>query len=375
MSRLDNPNSEIDLVSEAFRRVLGHRQYVSGPEVRELESLLAGWLQTRYAIGCNSGFGAHLLGLLALGIGPGSKIAVPAFAPASYLGALMRRGAVPVLIDVAANDFHMDPLALADRLDNRGLDLVIVYHLFGGTVDVCGILHLTGATPMMEVVTFSLGAHIGERHAGSFGMLSISCLREETTIGAYGDAGMIWTDDQPLSEKLCRMREEDARTDTHEGLLSGCFHQDSVHAGILLQKFGAWRESVKERNQQGALLAHAILEQNVPGVVVPPFYNHNTAHFVVFAEHRDALVGYLRSQGIAAAAWWPVPIFLQPGFRHLRHREGDFPEAERAARMSLWLPLPGTECERDALVARLAGFYASYRRYVCESPWERVSQS
>lgn len=308
-------------------------RYILGSEVELLEDKLAGWLGTRYAVGCNSGFGAHLLGLLSLGIGIGKRVAVPAFAPSAYIGTVIRQGAEPVLVDTAHDDFHMSPRAL-EKVLNSSIDAIVVHHLFGGAADMPSIMSLSEDIPVVEVLNYSLGSHIGGAYAGTFGALATSCLREETALGAYGDAGMVWTSRPELNEKLRRIRQENSSGSMHEDYVSGNFHQDTIHAAILLRKFEDWRRALGERRRRFIYLADAIHEQGIEEVCVPEFYHHDSTYFVIFAERRDALIAYLQSAGIQAKAWWAVPVYRQPGLRCLGYKKGDFPQAERAAERS-----------------------------------------
>jgi dTDP-4-amino-4,6-dideoxygalactose transaminase len=349
-----NMHEELQIIQNSFLDVLQHRQYILGPEVDSLENTLAEWLQTRYAIGCNSGFGAYLLSLLALGIGRGNRIAVPAFAPAPYLGIIIRRGAIPVLVDISPNDFHLSPSALAKVMEP--VDAIVVHHLFGGTADMTTIMSIAGAVPTIEVLTYSLGAQIGKAHAGTFGTLATSCLREETTLAAYGDAGMIWTSDPDLNERLRRIRRENESGSMREDYVSANFHQDTIHAAILIRKFDKWRNLLKARRQLSTQLANALWRQKFSEIIIPEFHLRCATHFVVFAERRDELVTYLQSRGISAKAWWPVPVYKQPAFHNLGCKKGDFPEAERAAAMSISLPF-GVSVEIDRLISELTKFY------------------
>jgi len=353
-----NLNIEWNLIEEALKEILQHQQYVQGPEVEQLEHLLASWMQTRFAIGCNSGFGANLLSLFALDIGVGSRVAVPAFAPFEFVGMIMRSGATPILVDVAPNDFHIAPSALVNQLNDR-IDAIAVYHLFGGAADMNAIVKAAGNIPIIEVLSYSFGTPIGARYAGTFGALSTSCLREDTAIGAYGDAAMIWTNRADLAEKIRRIRSDPnhSRTGIHEGIVSGCFHQDTIHAVMLLKKFDEWKKTLKERGLQAGSLAKAIVERDLHEITVPGFYHHHATHFVVLAERRDEIIFHLRAHGIAAEAWWPVPIHLQTGFQKLGYETGNFPEAERVAAMSLCLPLPRTHAEANQLADQLMAFY------------------
>ena len=353
----DGVQEELEVIRRASMAVLGHRCYVLGPEVQQLEVELAAMLGTRHAIGCNSGFGAHLLSLLALDIGTGSRVLVTPFSPSSFAGAVVRRGATVVLVDVAPEDFHLDTTQLIGPL--RDVDAVVVHHLFGGAADMAAICSAAGSIPVMEVVTYSFGARLGGRWVGTFGSLATCCLREETTFGAYGDAGMVWTNDPELAARLCTIRAESGWTDVYDGIVAGNFHMDTIHAAILLRRIHMLDAVQARRRHRAGLLVAALAAYGIGNLVVPDLWRELATRFVVLAPERDQLYSHLRSRGIAAEPWWPVPLHLQPGLRSLGYARGDFPNAERVSRMALHLPLPGEEQEAERLASELAGFYGS----------------
>ncbi len=348
---------EWQTLQQALLNVLQHRRFVSGPEVEQLEHVLANWLGTRYAIGCNSGFGANLLSLFALQLRPGAKVAVSAFAPHDDAGLLLRQNLVPVLIDTAPDDVHLDPHALAQQ-PASAFDAVFVHHLFGGAANMKALLQIAGARPVIEVLTYSFGARCADSYAGSLGTLATCCLREETTLGAYGDAGMLWTNREDLYHKIMRLRNQTAGNGGYDGTPSGCFLQDTIHAAVLLSKFKSWRRPREKRREQAAGFAQKIAARNVPALTVPPFHRAHSTHFVIFAEQRDALASHLKQRGFAVEAWWPKPIHLQSGFKKLGYARGDFPNAEHLASHSLELVLPDQEEEQEALVDCLSEFFS-----------------
>jgi hypothetical protein len=192
LSRNIDNDADLALLNEAAKSVVQHRNFILGPEVEMLEHEMAGWLQTKYAVGCNSGFGAQLLGILALDLELGARIAVPVLAPSDSIGVLLRKHFTPVLVDINTYDFQMDVSDLSHRIDDK-ISAIIVHHLFGGTADIKAIINVAGKIPVIEVLTYSLGARIDDHYAGISSTMATADLR--LTIGeeAWGDAGMIWT--------------------------------------------------------------------------------------------------------------------------------------------------------------------------------------
>ncbi|GAA4547847.1 DegT/DnrJ/EryC1/StrS family aminotransferase [Amycolatopsis samaneae] len=347
--------AEAAVIAEASEPVLEHGCYVLGREVAMLEDRLAGYLGTRHAVGCNSGFGAHLLSLLALDIGVGSNVLVSPFSPPSFAGAVVRRNARLHFADVDEDDFHVSASAIGDHVD--GMQLLVVHHLFGGAADMPVIRAAAGDVPIIEVLTYSFGTEVEPgRRAGTYGTVTTACLREETTLGAYGDAGMIWTDDPAVAERLRLIRKEDEYHEVYQGITAGNFHMDTLHAAILLRKLDRWAETARLRRERARLIQRAV--STVDGLKVPGATQDAATRFVILAEDREGLSRYLREYGIQAEPWWPVPLHLQPGFAGLGFAKGDFPNAESVAARSLYLRLPDEKSVLDRVPELLSNFSA-----------------
>lgn len=354
LSRQIDNDADLALLNEAAQSVVQHRRFILGPEVEMLEHEMAGWLQTKYAVGCNSGFGAQLLGILALDLELGARIAVPVLAPSDSIGVLLRKHFTPVLVDINRYDFQMDVSDLSRRIDDK-ISAIIVHHLFGGTADIKAILNLAGNIPVIEVLTYSLGARIDGHYAGTYGTMATADLRMTIGEEAWGDAGMIWTSNSSLAKEIREIRAE--KTDLYTGVTSGNFHQDTLHAAFLLRKFEGWKRKASKRSEQLAVFAQAMLDRKVYEITIPEFYNHYSTELVVLAENRDQLMTYLQKCDIESSIWWPLPIHLQPGFQSLDHKRGDFPQAECVTGRLVQLPVPGNEGEIERLVESIASFY------------------
>jgi UDP-2-acetamido-2-deoxy-ribo-hexuluronate aminotransferase len=346
--------AELDIIRQASESVLAHGRYVLGPEVTVLEERLARRIGTRHAIGCNSGFGAHLLSLLALDVGSGSRVLVSPFSPPSFAGAIVRCNAQLCLADVAPGDFHISPIAAKNRMTEA--DVVVVHHLFGGAADMPAICRVADDKTIIEVITYSFDTRVaGGTNVGTYGAVAVSCLRETTTLGAYGDAGMIWTNDGNLADRLREIRQE--HTEVYNGVVSGNFHMDTIHAAILVGKLEFRAEEFARRQERARTLISAISNSGAEGVVVPTWYGNMTTRFVILAEHRDELREHLEMHRIRAEPWWPVPLHLQPGFRDLGYSRGDFPNAEYIAAHSLRIPLSEDPSELQRTADLLAQFH------------------
>ncbi len=354
LSRNIDNDADLALLNEAAQSVVQHRKFILGPEVEMLEHEMAGWLRTKCAVGCNSGFGAQLLGILALDLELGARIAVPVLAPSDSIGVLLRKHFKPVLVDINTYDFQMDVSDLSRRIDDK-ISAIIVHDLFGGTADMQAIMNLAGKIPVIEVLTYSLGARIDNRCAGTASTMATADLRMTIGEGAWGDAGMIWTGNSSLAEEIRAIRAEKA--DLYTGVTSGNFHQDTLHAAFLLRKFKDWKRKTSKRSEQIAVFAHALRDRKVCEITIPEFYNHYGTELVMLTEYRDELMTYLQKRDIETSIWWPLPIHLQPGFQSLGYKRGDFPQAECVTERLVQLPVPGNEEEIERLVESIASFY------------------
>jgi dTDP-4-amino-4,6-dideoxygalactose transaminase len=210
---------------------------------------------------------------------------------------------------------------------------------------------------IIEVLTYSFGAEVEPgRRAGTYGTVATACLREETTLGAYGDAGMVWTGDGEVAEKLRVIRKEDEYHEVYSGIVTGNFHMDTLHAAILLHKLDRWAEDSRIRHEQARLLRSAV--SDVDGLLVPGTEQNAATRFVILADDRERLSQYLREYGIQAEPWWPVPLHLQPGFAELGYAKGDFPNAESVAARTLYLRLPNEKTQLDRVPELLSNYSA-----------------
>lgn len=346
---------EMTSIQRAWQRVLRHRRFINGPEVDALERRIARWLRWKYAIGCNSGFGAHLLTLLSMGIGPGRVVAVPAFGPYSFAGALLRRQAHPAFLDISETTLNID-LECLQPSKSTTYDAIVLHDLFGGVAPVADVfIHLPGV-PIVEVMTHAFGAMASAPH-GAHALVATACLRDSGTMAAYGDAGVVCTDDAELATRLRYIRSELNESESHEGIESGNFHQDTVHAAILLEQWEQRLRRLRRLSSQIRECAAAIENLALPDVRVPRLYSARATHLVILVNHRELLMQHLKMKGIDARIWWPTPLHLQSGFKNLGYREGELPVAERVARENVEIVVDSPSFKLERITTALSQFY------------------
>jgi dTDP-4-amino-4,6-dideoxygalactose transaminase len=332
--------SEIDA---AVRRVLASGRYIMGEDVGELERELAADAGLAQGIAVSSGSDALLVALWALGVGPGDEVITSAlsfFAPA---GAIARLGATPVFADIDAATFNVSSTTIAARITPRTKAIVPV-HLFGRVAE-WPVTDL----PVVEDAAQAIGAPIGKGRATTLSFFPAK------NLGAAGDAGMVLTNDDALADRMRLYRVHGARPKYHHLVVGANLRMDTLQAAILrvkrryLAQWNAQRRANAMRYHDALASTPLVLPTDVPG--------HVWHHYVVRAPRRDELRAHLRERGIETEVYYPTPLHLQPCFAG--GREGDCPEAERACREVLALPVhPELEAAQlDYVSESIAAFY------------------
>jgi dTDP-4-amino-4,6-dideoxygalactose transaminase len=341
-----------DELLRAAATVLGHGQFIMGPEVAALEKELAPIVNARHVIGMSSGTDALLAALMALEVGPGHEVVTTPLSFFATAGAIARVGATPVFADIDDATFNLDPAAAAAAVTSR-TRAVITVHLFGRQATPPRV-----SVPVVEDAAQSIG---GGPLTGRVGCLSFF---PSKNLGAMGDAGAAYTDDDALAERLRLLRAHGAKPKYYHQLIGGNFRLDTLQAALLLVKLphlerwtAARRANAARYRELFAATSGLPAELRVPADAPGHVYNQ----FVVRVPRRDALREHLGRVGVATEIYYPVPFHLQACFASLKLRAGAFPHAEAAAREALALPIyPELSGEQQAyVVEQIAAFYRS----------------
>ena len=330
-------------IQETILRVCSSQRFILGPEVAELEKEIAAYTGARFAIGVSSGTDALLASLMALEIGPGDEVVTTAYSFFATAGVISRVGARPVFVDIEPHGFNMDPVAAAARMNPRTRAIMPV-HLFGRCMDLDPILELARerGVAVVEDAAQSFGAaDTRGRSAGTVGSAGCFSFYPSKNLGAFGDGGMVITDDEELARRMRMLRVHGEAPKYHHRLVGGNFRLDSLQAAVLrvkLKYIGEWTDARRANaGRYRELLAAAesperlVLPEDCPG--------HAYNQFVVCSPERDRLRSFLEDRGVATEIYYPLPLHLQECFGSLGYGQGDFPAAEEAARSSLALPI------------------------------------
>ncbi|HZH92045.1 MAG TPA: DegT/DnrJ/EryC1/StrS family aminotransferase [Pyrinomonadaceae bacterium] len=346
----------------AVDRILDSQQFVLGEEVRLLEAETARYCGARHAVGCASGSDALLLALMALDIKAGDEVITTPFSFFATASSIARTGATPVFVDIDPRTYNLDPSLVEAAITER-TRAVMPVHLYGqcAAMDALSEVAARHNLPLVEDAAQAIGAEDAGRRAGSFGLMGCFSFYPTKNLGAAGDAGLLTTDDNALAARLRALRVHGGATEylhTEIGINS---RLDALQAAILrvkLPHLDAWSQARRERAETySLLLANAHLRFDLRA----PFIRENARHIfhqyvVRVPEHRDALLEHLRAHGVGVKIYYPVPLHLQECFRYLGYEAGALPEAERAARETLALPIyPELRLEQQRYVVDVIG--------------------
>ncbi|MBP6262164.1 MAG: DegT/DnrJ/EryC1/StrS family aminotransferase [Nitrospira sp.] len=336
----------------AMERVLDQNNFILGREVSELEEKVAAYSGTRYAIGVSSGTDALVAALMALDLKPGDEVITTPLSFFATVGAIVRVGATPVFVDIDPITYNLDARQIAAAVTPR-TKAIIPVHLYGQCADMTPILQVALAhnLAVVEDAAQAIGAEYGDgRRAGSMGTMGCFSFFPSKNLGGLGDGGMIVTNDEHLAERLRVLRVQGGKPKYYHRILGGNFRLDTIQAAVLnvklpyLDRWTALRQhhadlyeslfrSLNVESEFGIRLPQAVYKQQ--GVRHYHIYNQ----FVIGVPKRDALRDYLKAKGIGTEIYYPVPLHRQECLQSLGYNEGDYPEAERACRELVALPI------------------------------------
>ena len=310
-------------IDNAIRRVVDHGQYIMGPEVFELEERLAAFCGARHAISCSSGTDALLLGLLGLSVGSGDAVFVPAFTFAATAEVVALLGAIPVLVDVDAATYNVDPASLNDavsaveragRLRPAGL---IAVDLFGLPADYGGIATVAAARDLWVLgdAAQSFGATYHGRRVGVLASATATSFFPAKPLGCYGDGGAVFTDDDQLAGVVRSLRVHGQGQHKYENVRVGMNARlDTIQAAILVEKLAIFPDELEARRRIAERYTLAFPPTvNVPSTV--PGVESAWAQYTVRVNDRRAVQARLTQAGIPTAVYYPTPLHHQPAFR------------------------------------------------------------
>lgn len=370
-------------INQKILEVVSSQKFVLGSEVENLEKEIASYCGTKFAAGVSSGSDALLVSLIALGVGEGDSVVTTPFTFFATGGSIARLKARPVFCDIDKKSYNLSPEKLEELIEaklNKQKDskvkAVIPVHLYGQCADMASIMNLAKKynLSVIEDAAQAIGAECplpsGIKRACTMGDLGALSFFPSKNLGAFGDGGMILTNDENLAHKVKLLRAHGSKDKYFYEIIGGNFRLDALQAAILrvkLKYLEKWQQQRREKAsyydrifKELGLLEEGLIQIPEPLYKDRGVQNYHIYHqYVIRAKDRDKLLRFLKDKGVGTAIYYPLPLHLQKCFSYLSYREGDFPVAEEAAREVLALPIYPelTSAQQDFIASSIKGFY------------------
>ena len=322
-------------------RLLDTGNFILGPAVDQFEQRLAGYCGVRHALGVSSGTDAILVALMAAGIGPGDEVITTPFTFFCTAGCVTRLGATPVFVDINPRTYNLQVEAIEGAITEK-TKAIIPVHLYGLPADMDPIMRIARQHRLfvLEDAAQAIGARYHGRPVGGIGDAGILSFYPSKNLAALGDAGAVVTNDDDLAEKVRKLRIHGLDGDYRYPLVGGNFRIDALHAAMLSVKMPHLDEytEARRRHAERYIRHFEELPLSTPLEVKRRHHVYNQFTVRVRSMGRDALKAHLDAIGIGSRVYYPIPLHLQPCYKHLGYERGSLPEAERAAEQVLSLP-------------------------------------
>jgi dTDP-4-amino-4,6-dideoxygalactose transaminase len=344
-------------VEAAFARVLENTNFILGKEVAEFEEAFARVVNTRFCVGVANGTDALELMLRAAGVERGDEVILPANTFIATALAVVRAGAIPVLVD-SDPDYHLIDVAQVEARVTERTRAIIPVHLFGQLAPMEELREIgqRRRVALLEDAAQAQGAACEGKQPGHWGLAAATSFYPGKNLGAFGDAGAVLTNSEVLARAVRALRNYGSEVKYQHPELGFNSRLDTLQAAVLNAKLPHLAQWNRKRREAAARYIELLAGH--PHVVLPKTRSGNEHIWHIFAvrvPRRDAVLGALNAAGIGAGVHYPVPIHLQGAFKQLGYRRGDFPVAERAADEMISLPLfpEITEQQQQQVVTQL----------------------
>ncbi|MFN8315391.1 MAG: DegT/DnrJ/EryC1/StrS family aminotransferase [Chitinophagales bacterium] len=352
-------NNSIDFQSVAS--LLAQKtDFIAGEEVKVFEDLFANFSETRFCVSSSNGLDAIKIALRSLDLPSDGEVIVPAHTYIASIFAIIQAGLKPILVDVDADTFNIDPSLVTNQITNE-TKAILPVHLYGHPSDMDNLMAIAKSKNLfiIEDNAQAHGAEYNGKRTGSYGIVNATSFYPSKNLGALGDAGAITTNDEALARKCKLLRNMGSEEKYIHEIIGYNARMDSIQALFLTKKL----KYLDTWNNERIAIANRYTEnlKSAKSIVLPIVRQHckHVFHlFVILSEQRDALKNYLDAQGITTLMHYPVPNHLQPALQHLSYARGDFPVAEKIAETCLSLPIyPGLQpSEIDYVCEKILAF-------------------
>lgn len=341
--------------------VLASGQFINGPDVQKFAAEIQEYLGVKHAIPCASGTDALQLALMALNIGPGDEVITTPFTFVATAETIAILGAKPIYVDIDEQTFNLNP-ELIKKAISKKTRAIIPVHLYGQAVDMDPLLEV--ACEHELAVIEDAAQALGEKYKGkpvcTLGLLSCISFFPSKNLGAYGDAGMVTTNDDKMAEKVRVIANHGSTKQYYHDLLGVNSRLDTIQAAILRVKLKYLDEWNQKRHEKARYYSENLKDSGVITPFIAGYAGHIFHQYTLRLEKgRDELHRFLKEKNIPNAIYYPIPLHLQAAYKKTSgYREGDFPVSEKMARQVLSLPMHPdlTAEEQDYVVSAIKEF-------------------
>jgi dTDP-4-amino-4,6-dideoxygalactose transaminase len=352
-----------DEVVAAMMDVVDSQLFILGAAVERLEQRVAELSHTKFAVGCASGTDALLLALRALDAGPGSEVVTSPFTFFATAGTIHNVGAKPVFVDIDPRTFNILPEAAGAARTSR-TKAVVPVDLFGQMAAIEDVMKALPGVPVIEDAAQTIGARRSIdgvwRMAGEVAAIGTFSFFPSKNLGGYGDGGMMVTQDEALATRLKRLRMHGGAKQYFHDEVGYNSRLDALQAAVLSAKLPHLAQWSAKRRANAKFYDSAFADlSDVTTPYIDPANESIYNQYTLRVDRRDDLQNHLKSRGIGSAIYYPLPLHLQPCFAYLGYKAGSCPEAERAAREVLSIPIYPelTEGQMTEVVDAVRSFY------------------
>ena len=327
-------------VMAAISEVLESQRCIGGPKVAELEEKVAAISDCKYAVGVSSGTDAILNTLMGMDIGQGDEVITTPFTFFATVGCIGRTGAKPVFVDIDPKTYNIDP-ALIERAVTKKTKAIMPVHLYGQMVDMDAVMAIAQKHDLavIEDAAQSITSEYKGKKAGSMATAGCFSFFPSKNLGGIGDGGMVVTNNEQLYKRLFIMRDHGAEPKYYHSYIGANFRLDPIQAAALLVKLPHLAEWSEGRRRNAAYYDKKFKGTAVQTPYIDPdcvtIYNQ----YVIRVPKRDDVVAHLKENDIGCEIYYPVPMHMQECFGYLGYKQGDFPEAEKAANEVMAIPV------------------------------------
>lgn len=326
-------------IVETLTEVLDSGEYIMGKKGEKLEKLVAQYVGATYGVGVANGTDALQLSLKALNIGPGDEVITTPFTFFATGEAIAQVGAKPVFVDIEEETYNIDPSKIGKAL-TENTKAIIVVHLYGQAANMNEIMEIakTNNLRVIEDACQAIGTEYDGKRVGAIGDIGCFSFFPSKNLGAFGDAGLVVTNQEELYESVSKLRNHGSEKKYHHSSIGMNSRLDEFQAAILLIKFKYLDIFLHQRKE----IARRYTEGFTNLFKTPPIAEkreHTFHQYCIELDSRDELAAELEKGGISSAIYYPIPLHLQTAFHYLHYKEGDFPVAEKTAKKIVALPI------------------------------------